>query len=76
MTLAHMGDCRQADLSEGVALGDYEPVSRAKSRGLGRFDPQTGIMVGGASDRILERNGGLGHHIAVVVQAWSACGDP
>ena len=75
MTLLRMGECRHTNLSEGVAWGDCEPVQGANSGALGRVDFRTGIMVGGAADRVLGRYGGLGHHVAIVVQAWSACGD-
>ena len=74
MTLLRMGECRHANLSESVALGNYEPVSEAKPGGLGRVDFRTGIMVGRALDRVLGRYGGSGHHIAIVVQAWTAMG--
>ena len=57
-----------------MALGDYESVSGANSGALGRVDSRTRIMLGGAPDSVLGRYGGLGHHIAIVVQAWTAMG--
>ena len=71
MALLRMSEGQHADLSDDVALGEYEAVAGAKSGALFRLGCQAGAMVARAPDGVVKRYGDFGHDLGILVQVWN-----
>ena len=69
--LLHMCEGQDADLSDGLSLGDYEAVAGAKSGTLFGLGCRAGAIVAGAPTDVADGYGEFGHNLGILVQIWN-----
>lgn len=71
LCLLRMCEGQHADLSDELALADYETVAGAKSGSLFRLGCRAGALAAGAPGEVVELYGEFGHHLGVLAQIWN-----
>jgi geranylgeranyl pyrophosphate synthase len=71
LALLRMTEGQHADLSDDLALDDYETVAGAKSGALLRLGCRAGTLVAGASAEIAGCYGEFGYRLGILAQVWN-----
>lgn len=71
VTLLRMSAGQYADLSNDLALDDYENVAGAKTGTLLRLGCRAGAMLARAPAEIVAQYGDFGHQLGILIQVWN-----